>query len=104
MNDPEMDAYLRRCVLAVAQMQQGNATFDELVTFHYAVGLSLMGTRSGHGTPIPQITKDGLDALHEAAHALEEATDFDLASYATATIAEIHLATSVALAGWGSDA
>lgn len=103
MNDPEIDAYLRRCVLAVTQMQEGDATFGELVTFHYAVGLSLMGTQTGNGVPIPQITKDGLDALHAAAHALGEATDFELGRYATTTIAEIHLATSVALATWGSD-
>lgn len=97
MNDPEMDAYLRRCVLAASQMMDCNASFSEVVAFHYAVGLALMGTQTGNGVLVPQITKNGLDALHAAAHALAEETDFDLSLYSTQTIADMHLATSLAL-------
>jgi len=95
MNDPDMDMFLQRAVVAVSQMMKSGATFSEVVAFHYAVGLSLMGQKTGNGLLIAQITMDGLDALHATAHLLADATDFNLSDYATPMIGNMHLAAEL---------
>lgn len=95
MNDPEMDMFMQRAVMGAAGMMKGGAGFNEMVAFHYAIGLSLMGTQTGNGLSVAQITKNGLDALHTTAHLMAEETDFVLTSYSNQMVAHMHLAADL---------
>ena len=103
MTDPEMDMFLRRAVLAAVGMMRDGASFDAMVAFHYAIGLTQMGLQSGNGEAIVRITLNGLDVLHTTAHLLAEETDFDLSTYATTTVASMHLAADLGVIMLGDE-
>lgn len=84
-----VDVFLRRAVGAAVQMMDGEASTEQLMAFHYAVGLALMGEGVRQEVPIPQIAKNGLDALHAAAHMMSD-QGFDIDRYCTKQIAEMH--------------
>lgn len=95
--DDDVDVYLTRCVLAVAQMQEDGASADALSAFMYATGIALMGTwKENTSTPIPAIMQNALDALHLRARAMVD-DGFDLYRYSTQMIAEMHVAVLAAL-------